>query len=774
MSVDNYLEILQNLQREYRRINNKITISTDNNPYTTELAELHSDASEVCRKISALLGDREDSYELRRWERKRAEHLDRSKRILDHLKDKKNENIAAAGKSSSDEDTVDDETKKGWFCETPKQSFDDVAGMEYMKEELKKHVKNADKKGLFELFGMDAMTGFLFYGPPGCGKTYLIEAFVHELMKDGYKYMSIESGDILSKYQGESEKRVKEIFRTAEECAPCILFLDEIDNLCTDRNTPDLPPHKVSLTEAFLTAFNHMKSSGKEVFFMAATNFPQKIDIAMSSRMKLERVPLPDQAAITHYLEFKFNKASIQIDNSISWEEMAGDFKDCSYRDIDALINNVKRELITISDEQGLNDEESVEAVVSGKIRLNSEIYKKSLSKVIFAPINSYMKELEAWEAKMNIKRTQEDDDGDDEVSKDDKDNKDNRKDDDTPRKHKRKSLFGEKSKSVLKEGNTHFQSIPKDGNMFNSNPFMDIQKAFIFNECICPATVAHQESGERYLEYLEKLKEALLASGDSETVEALNNEISGVRNALYYPADELHTRFRGMADTAFDVSYDPFFTLMQGNSVQGFSGTCGIIASCNMVNQQTGSRLTEADGVAAFTAADICSGDGGTSTENRECFIRSKNLQFEAVEQDWIEENTPGLPGQELEEVARRFREGESVMISVMAEDLSQDELFSRDVDPEFQMEVLLRILEDPESVPAEDQIAAFYPGLRNHMVSVAGFSYAQDGSVTGLWLNDTGGWARLITNRIFLSAEKYNLMKEATRGFSVEFIKK
>ena len=771
MSVDNYLEILQNLQREYRRINNKITISTDNNPYTTELAELHSDASEVCRKISALLGDREDSYELRRWERKRAEHLDRSKRILDHLKDKKNENIAAAGKSSSDEDTVDDETKKGWFCETPKQSFDDVAGMEYMKEELKKHVKNADKKGLFELFGMDAMTGFLFYGPPGCGKTYLIEAFVHELMKDGYKYMSIESGDILSKYQGESEKRVKEIFRTAEECAPCILFLDEIDNLCTDRNTPDLPPHKVSLTEAFLTAFNHMKSSGKEVFFMAATNFPQKIDIAMSSRMKLERVPLPDQAAITHYLEFKFNKASIQIDNSISWEEMAGDFKDCSYRDIDALINNVKRELITISDEQGLNDEESVEAVVSGKIRLNSEIYKKSLSKVIFAPINSYMKELEAWEAKMNINRTQEDDDGDDEVSKDDKDN---RKDDDTPRKHKRKSLFGEKSKSVLKEGNTHFQSIPKDGNMFNSNPFMDIQKAFIFNECICPATVAHQESGERYLEYLENLKEALLAAGDSETVEALNNEISGVRNALYYPADELHTRFRGMADTAFDISYDPFFTLMQGNSVQGFSGTCGIIASCNMVNQQTGSRLTEADGVAAFTAADICSGDGGTSTENRECFIRSKNLQFEAVEQDWIEENTPGLPGQELEEVARRFREGESVMISVMAEDLSQDELFSRDVDPEFQMEVLLRILEDPESVPAEDQIAAFYPGLRDHMVSVAGFSYAQDGSVTGLWLNDTGGWARLITNRIFLSAEKYNLMKEATRGFSVEFIKK
>ena len=717
MSVDNYLEMLQDIQREYRRIHNRIEISTAADPYTSELAELHSEASECCRKITSLLGNREDSYELRKWEKRRAEHLDACKRILEHIKSKKNENIAAASKSSEDDNTVDDETKKGWFCETPKQSFDDVAGMEYMKEELRKHVKNADKKGLFELFGMDAMTGFLFYGPPGCGKTYLIEAFVHELMKDGYKYMSIESGDILSKYQGESEKRVKEIFRTAEDCAPCILFLDEIDNLCTDRNTPDLPPHKVSLTEAFLTAFNHMKSSGKEVFFMAATNFPQKIDIAMSSRMKLERVPLPDQAAITHYLEFKFNKASIQIDDSISWEKMAKDFKNCSYRDIDALINNVKRELITISDEQGLNDEESVEAVVSGKIRLNAEIYKKSLSKVIFAPINSYMKELEAWEAKMNINRTQDGDEGENKGGKDDKGNQENS---DTPRKHTRKSLFGDKSKSVLKEGNTHFQSIPQDGNMFNSNPFMDIQKAFIFNECICPATVAHQESGERYLEYLEKLKEALQAAGDSETVEALNNEISGVRNALYYPADELHTRFSGMADTAFDISYDPFFTLLQGNSVQGFYGTCGIIASCNMVNQQTGSRLTEADGVAEFTAAGICTEEGGTSTENRECFIRSKNLQFEAVEQDWMED-IPGLPGQELEEVARRFREGESVMLGVMAEDLSQDELFSREVDPEFQMEVLLRMLEDPESVPIEDQIAAFYPGLHNHMVSVA-----------------------------------------------------
>lgn len=768
MSVDNYLDMLQDLQREYQRVSNKITISTDENPYTTELAGLHSDASEWCRKITALLGNSEDSYELRRWERRRAEHLDKSKKILDHLKNKRNENIATGSKSPENEDAVDENVRKEWFREMPKQSFDDVAGMEDMKQELKKHVKNADKKGLFELFGMDAMTGFLFYGPPGCGKTYLIEAFVHELMKDGYKYMSIESGDILSKYQGESEKKVKDVFRTAEESAPCILFLDEIDNLCADRNTPELPPHKVSLTEAFLTAFNHMKNSKKEVFLMAATNFPQKIDIAMLSRMKMERVPLPDQPAITHYLEFKFNKSSIQIDDSVSWTKMAEDFRNCSYRDIDALINNVKHELIAVSDEQGLNDEESVEAVVSGKIRLNAEIYQRALKKVIFAPISDYMQELDAWEAKMNINKTTQADDGDEDDDK-------GSKGESAPKQpHTRKALFrGKSTQSVLNESSDHFHSIPQDGNMFNSNPFEDIKNAFIFNECRCPATVAHQESGERYLEELEKIKKEIEAAGDLSALEAINNEMSAVRNALYYPADELHTGFGGMSGTAFDEAYDPFFTLQQGQSVEGYQGTCGIIASCNMVNQQTGSRMTEADGVAEFVSADICKPGGGTSTENRECFIRSKNLQFEGIIQDWVEIDTKGMLCPDVEELKQRFCAGESIMIGLKAQDLMQEELSNREKDPIRQLEISIKLAQDPDSVPLEEIVDAFYPEYSNHMVTLAGFSSESDGTVTGFWLNDTGGWTQ-ITNRIFISTEKYNLMRENTIGFCVEFVKK
>ena len=773
MSVDNYLEVLQDLQREYRRINNKITISTAEDPYTADLAKLHADASEECRKITALLGDKEESYELRRWERRRAEHLEKSQRILKKLRNREDEHIAAAGKYSESGENVENEITDGLFHEIPKHSFADVVGMEDLKVKLKKHVRNADKKGLFELLKIDRVTGFLFYGPPGCGKTYLIEAFVHELMKDGYRYMYVEGGEILDKFQGDSEKKVKEIFRTAEEIKePCILFIDEVDSLCLDRNTPEIPVHRVSLTNSFLTAFNHLKDSDKEVFFMAATNHPEKIDLAMCSRMRMERFPIPEPEAIRHYLEYKFNDVSIRLDDKddLSWEEIAQDFQDHSYRDIDQLIDIIKREVVGITDDRELNDKESMDAVVSGEISLTRDIYERCMDDVIFAPIEDYMEILNAWEAKMNIGRKRKKKGQADGTDKGTKGNVG------TAKAHVRKALFEDKSSSqkALKENDNHFRSIPRNGNMFNSNPFMDIQAAFIFNECICPATVSHQESGERYLEHLDKMKAEAESAGAGAigVLKQIEKEICGVRNALFYPADELHTRFRGMDDTAFDVAYDSFFTLMQGNSVPGFSGTCGIIASCNMVNQQTGSRLTEADGVAAFTAADICTEEGGTSTENRESFIRSKNLKFESFQKDFIDD-APELPEQDLEKLARRFCEGESIMLAVMASDLSQDEIVSREVDPEFQLEILLRLATDPDSVSLEERIAAFYPGLSNHMVSVAGFSYAEDGSVAGLWLNDTGGWAQLLTNRIYLSAEKYNLMKEATRGFSVEFVK-
>ena len=166
------------------------------------------------------------------------------------------------------------EERNNWFAEKPNHSFDDVTGMDELKTELKNDHEHA----------------FLFYGDIGCGKTYLAEAFIHELMKNDYKYMHIQLVDILSNYAGESEKGIKEIFETAEESAPCILFIEDIEALCVDRNLPDLPTYKVSLIEAFVEAFNHLKDSGKELIFIAETSHPQRIDAAVSDKMKQVKV----------------------------------------------------------------------------------------------------------------------------------------------------------------------------------------------------------------------------------------------------------------------------------------------------------------------------------------------------------------------------------------------------------------------------------------------------------------------------------------------------
>ena len=101
------------------------------------------------------------------------------------------------------------------------------------------------------------------------------------------------------------------------------------------------------------------------------------------------------------------------------------------------------------------------------------------------------------------------------------------------------------------------------------------------------------------------------------------------------------------------------------------------------------------------------------------------------------------------------------------------QEELSNREKDPIRQLEISIKLAQDPDSVPLEEIVDAFYPEYSNHMVTLAGFSSESDGTVTGFWLNDTGGWTQ-ITNRIFISTEKYNLMRENTIGFCVEFVKK
>ncbi|RLI97656.1 MAG: ATPase, partial [Candidatus Aenigmatarchaeota archaeon] len=119
------------------------------------------------------------------------------------------------------------------LIEVPKVKWSDIGGLEEIKKKLKEMIEWPLKyPDSFKRLGIKPPTGVLLYGPPGCGKTLLAKAVANE---SGVNFISIKGPEILSKWVGESEKRIRDIFRRAKQVAPSIIFFDEIDALVPQR-----------------------------------------------------------------------------------------------------------------------------------------------------------------------------------------------------------------------------------------------------------------------------------------------------------------------------------------------------------------------------------------------------------------------------------------------------------------------------------------------------------------------------------------------------------
>ena len=181
------------------------------------------------------------------------------------------------------------------FVEVPDVKWDDVGGLDDIKEALKETVewplKYAD---LFKKADTNPPKGIILHGRPGTGKTYLAKALASE---SGVNFISVKGPQILSRYIGESEKGVRELFRMAKQASPCILFLDEIDSL-TPRRSGDGSGSGVieRVIGQFLTEMDGIEDL-KGVIVLAATNRIDLIDPALlrSGRFDLIfELPLPD------------------------------------------------------------------------------------------------------------------------------------------------------------------------------------------------------------------------------------------------------------------------------------------------------------------------------------------------------------------------------------------------------------------------------------------------------------------------------------------------
>jgi len=225
------------------------------------------------------------------------------------------------------------------FIERPNVHWSDVGGLKSVKDELKEAVELPLKNPeVFEKIGIRPVKGLLLVGPPGTGKTLLAKAVATERESN---FISIKGPELLSKYVGESEKAVREIFRKAKLAAPCIIFMDEIDSIASVRgsdSTDSMVTERV--VDTLLTELDGLQEL-KNVMVIAATNRPDILDPALLRPGRFDKIieiPMPD--AETRYEIFKVHTKRMPLAKNVSLEELANETEGYT----GAEIENVVRE----------------------------------------------------------------------------------------------------------------------------------------------------------------------------------------------------------------------------------------------------------------------------------------------------------------------------------------------------------------------------------------------------------------------------------------------
>lgn len=202
--------------------------------------------------------------------------------------------------------------------EVPNVTWDDVGGLDNVKSLLKEVVEWPLRYGAsFQRIGVEAPKGVLLYGPPGTGKTMLAKAIAHE---SDANFLTVKGSDILSKWYGESEKRIAEVFKRARQVAPSIIFLDELDALAPLRGSVAGEPHVTErIVNQLLSELDGLEEL-RRVVVIGATNRPDIIDPALLRPGRFDEmilVPIPDASTRLEIFRVHTKKMSLAEDVDI-------------------------------------------------------------------------------------------------------------------------------------------------------------------------------------------------------------------------------------------------------------------------------------------------------------------------------------------------------------------------------------------------------------------------------------------------------------------------
>ncbi len=221
------------------------------------------------------------------------------------------------------------------FVEISKITWDDIGGLKDIKEKLVEAVIwPFIHKDLFEITDTKAPKGILLCGPPGTGKTLLAKALANQ---SGANFISVKGAELLSKYVGESERAVREVFKKAKQVAPCIVFFDEIDALAPPRKESDGTRVSERVVSQMLTEMDGVEDL-REVLILGATNRVDMVDPAIlrSGRFDLIlNIPYPSEDELYEILKIHTRGKPISKDSGL--KELASRAAGLSGADIELL-----------------------------------------------------------------------------------------------------------------------------------------------------------------------------------------------------------------------------------------------------------------------------------------------------------------------------------------------------------------------------------------------------------------------------------------------------
>ncbi len=221
------------------------------------------------------------------------------------------------------------------LLEVPNVHWDDVGGLDDVKEELREAVEWPLKyPEAFAGLGINPPKGILLYGPPGTGKTLLAKAVANESEAN---FIAIKGPEVLSKWVGESEKNIREIFRKARQAAPTVIFIDEIDAIAPARGAEGNHVTDRLINQLLTEMDGIQENSG--VVVIGATNRPDIIDPALLRPGRFDRlilVPAPDEKARLEI--FKVHTRKVPLAEDVNLEELAKRTEGYTGADIEAVV----------------------------------------------------------------------------------------------------------------------------------------------------------------------------------------------------------------------------------------------------------------------------------------------------------------------------------------------------------------------------------------------------------------------------------------------------